>query len=488
MHTNDGPWTVPEDLRRANGVLTLGAGGRASGWSASLMAYDGRWTSTDQIPQRLVDAGTYQGRPFGRFDSLDPTDGGQTRRLSLSGEWHCQTGAEATRVAAYAIDYRLDLFSNFTYALERPAQGDQFSQQDRRQVYGVSASHAFEHALGPLSARSELGLQLRHDRIRVGLFDTVARAVTATTRDDKVRESLLSAYGQTAVELAPWLRGIVGVRADGLWGDVDSLSNSANSGHSADQLLSPKLSLVFGPWARTELFFNAGRGFHSNDVRGTTTTVDPKTGDPVDTVPGLVAARGLELGARTEWIPGLQSSLALWRLDFDSELVYVGDAGATEPNRPSARRGVEWNNRWIPRPWLLVDADLAWTHARFRGNDPAGNRIPNAVDKVASLAVTARDLGPWAASLQWRHLGSGALVEDNSVRSNPSPTANLRISRKLGRDGELTLDVFNLFDRQVNDIEYYYESQLPTEAGPVADRHLHPAEPRTLRLTLRLGF
>jgi hypothetical protein len=488
LHTNDGPWTVPEDLRRANGVLTLGAGGRASGWSASLMAYDGRWTSTDQIPQRLVDAGTYQGRPFGRFDSLDPTDGGQTRRLSLSGEWHCQTGAEAMRVAAYAIDYRLDLFSNFTYALERPAQGDQFSQQDRRQVYGVSASHAFEHALGPLSARSELGLQLRHDRIRVGLFDTVARAVTATTRDDKVRESLLSAYGQTAVELAPWLRGIVGVRADGLWGDVDSLSNSANSGHSADQLLSPKLSLVFGPWARTELFFNAGRGFHSNDVRGTTTTVDPKTGDPVDTVPGLVAARGLELGARTEWIPGLQSSLALWRLDFDSELVYVGDAGATEPNRPSARRGVEWNNRWIPRPWLLVDADLAWTHARFRGNDPAGNRIPNAVDKVASLAVTARDLGPWAASLQWRYLGSGALVEDNSVRSNPSPTANLRISRKLGRDGELTLDVFNLFDRQVNDIEYYYESQLPTEAGPVADRHLHPAEPRTLRLTLRLGF
>ena len=215
---------------------------------------------------------------------------------------------------------------------------------------------------------------------------------------------------------------------------------------------------------------------------------DPKTGDPVDKVPGLVASRGFEVGARTEWIPGLQSSLALWKLDFNSELVYVGDAGATEANRPSTRRGVEWNNRWIPLRWLLVDADLAWTHARFSDDNVAGNRIPNAVDKVGSVAVTARDLGPWSASLQWRYLGSGALIEDNGVRSNASLTTNLRVSRKLWRDAELTLDVFNLFDREVNDIEYYYESQLAGESAPVADRHVHPAEPRTVRLTLKVGF
>ena len=217
-------------------------------------------------------------------------------------------------------------------------------------------------------------------------------------------------------------------------------------------------------------------------------SVDPRTGDPVDKVPGLVAARGYELGARTEWIPGLQSSLALWKLNFDSELVYVGDAGATEPNRPSTRHGVEWNNRYVPLPWLLVDADLAWTHARFADDDPAGRRIPNAVDKVASLAVTARDLGPWSASVQWRYLGSGALIEDNSVRSSPSLTTNLRVTRQLWRGTELTLDAFNVFDRKVNDIEYFYESQLPGEAAPVADKHVHPAEPRTLRLTLKFSI
>lgn len=481
MH-NDGPWTVPEHLRKANAVLTLSSGTRAEGWSGSLMAYDARWTATDQIPERLLQAD--------RFASLDPSDGGRTRRQSLSGEWHRNADGTATRLAAYVIDYRLALYSNFTYALERPDEGDQFSQQDDRRVFGASASHAFAHTLGGFPARSEIGLQLRQDRIRVGLFDTVQRQLSATTRDDRVRQAQAGVYGQTSVEWAPWLRSIVGLRADQAHFRVDSLSNAANSGTASDHLLSPKLALVLGPWAKTEFFFNAGRGLHSNDARGTTATVDPKSGDAVDRVPGLVAARGRELGLRTEAVPGLQSSLALWQLDFDSELVYVGDAGATEANRPSTRRGLEWNNRWIPRPWLLVDADLAWTHARFADADPAGQRIPNAVDKVASLALTLRELGPWSGSLQWRYLGSGALVEDDSVRSAPSLTTNLRVSRRLGDRAELTLDVFNLLDRRLNDIEYLYESRLPSDPpGSVwTGKHVHPAEPRTLRVTLRLGF
>ena len=448
------------------------------------MAYGARWDATDQIPQRAIDAG------LDRFASLDPSDGGNTRRSSLSAEWHRRDGRSATQVAAYAIDYQLQLFSNFTYALERPATGDQFAQQDSRRVFGLSASHAVDHTLGGLAARSELGLQLRHDRIRVGLFDTQARQTLATTRDDQVRQTQLGLYGQTSAELAPWLRGIVGLRADQARFRVHSFSQAANSGSASDHLLSPKLSLIFGPWRKTEFFVNAGRGFHSNDARGTTARLDPKTGAPVDPVPGLVPARGMELGARTEWLPGLQSSVALWKLDFDSELVYVGDVGATEPNRPSTRRGVEWNNRYTPLPWLLLDADLAWTQARFADADPAGPRIPQAVGKVASVSVTARQLGPWSASLQWRYLGPAALTEDGSERSRASLTSNLRLSRTWGpgQRTEVTLDVFNLLNRQVSDIEYFYPSQRPGELAPVADRHVHPAEPRTLRLSLRQAF
>ena len=487
---NDGPWTVKEGLHRVNGVLTASAGTTAQGWQASLMAYDASWTATDQIPQRLIDAGVYQGRPFGRFDTLDASDGVNTSRVSASGQWQRQSAdGSATKMSAYAMRYRLQLWSNFSYALDRPAAGDQFMQQDKRSIVGLAASHALDHVLAGLPARSELGLQLRHDRVQVGLFDSLARQTTGTTRDDALRQTLIGVYGQTAVELSPWLRSIVGLRVDQLRTRVDARSLAANSGTARGSQWSPKLSLIAGPFSKSEVFFNAGRGFHSNDARGTTARLDPRNpGQAVDAVPPLVASRGLELGGRSELIPGLQSSLAIWRLDFDSELVYIGDAGATEASGASRRRGVELNNRWAPTGWLLVDADLAWTHGRFVN----GDRIPNAVDKVASLAASLRDLGPWSASLQWRYLGAGALTADNSQRSTPTLTTNLRISRSLapawGKDSAISLDVFNLADRRVNDIQYFYPSQLPGEAAPVADRHVHPAEPRTLRLTLRLGY
>ena len=476
---NDGPWTVPEDLRRINGVFTASAGTAARGWSASVMGYSGRWTSTDQVPQRALDDGS-----LSRFDSLDPSSGGKTSRYSLSGEWHNNDGLGSSKISAYAQRYTLDLFSNFTYALERPLDGDQFEQKDERNVYGLKASRAFDHSLGGLNLRTEFGVQLRHDRIRVGLFDSAQRERRATTREDEVLETLAGVYGQSAIEFTPMLRAVLGLRADALRISVNALTDARNSGSARDTQVSPKLSLIAGPFAKTEFFFNTGRGFHSNDARGTTAAFDPRTGAPVDRVPGLVASQGYELGARTEALPGLQSSLALWKLNFDSELVYVGDAGTTEPSEASRRYGVEWNNRYTPLPWLLLDADFAWSHARFVN----GDRIPNAVDQVASVAATARELGPWSASLQWRYLGSGALIEDNSVRSKSSLTTNLRVSRSFGKNVEATLDVFNLFDREVNDIQYFYESQLFTENAPVADRHVHPAEPRGLRLTLRVAF
>ena len=476
---NDGPWTVPEDLTRINGVATASSGTRARGWSASLMGYDADWTSTDQVPRRLIDSGA-----IGRFDSLDPTSGGDTSRYSLSGEWHDNGEQGNSKVSAYAMRYRLGLYSNFTYQLERPPQGDQFRQKDERWVYGLKASHAFSHALAGLDARSEFGLQARHDRIDLGLYDTVARQVTAVTREDRVNQTLVGAYGETGVSFTPLLRGVFGLRADYFNADVDSLRLPANSGSTSDVLWSPKLSLIAGPVAMTEFFFNAGRGFHSNDARGTTARIDPKSQEPVEQVPALSASTGYELGARTEWLPGLQSSVALWWLDLDSELVYVGDAGATEASGASERRGVEWNNRYIPVPWLLFDADLAWSRARFDN----GDRIPNSVDRVASVAATVRDLGPWSASLQWRYLGSGALIEDNSVRSDSAITTNLRISRQFGPKAELTLDIFNLFDRDADDIQYFYESRVAGEPGPVADKHIHPNEPRLLRLALRVSL
>jgi len=488
LMNTDGPWTVPERVRKASGLVTISGGTRSQGWHVSALAYRSRWTATDQVPQRLIDAGSLQGRPFGRFDSLDPSTGGESQRRSLSGEWHADGTAGRTQVSAYTIGYDLDLYSNFTYALDRPAEGDQFRQTDRRQVLGADLQHTFGHDLGAFPARTVLGLQARRDRIRVGLFDSVARRVTATVREDEVRQAQWGLFVQSSLELRPDLRAVLGLRADTLRARVDARTLPANGGRAGGSQLSPKFSLVWSVTPKTELHLNSGRGFHSNDARGLTARADPRTGEPVDRVPALVPLDGVEIGLRTEAIRGLQSSVVAWGLRSASELVYIGDAGSTEASLGSRRRGIEFSNRWQPAAWLLVDADFAFSHARLDD----GSRIPNAVDRVASVAGTLKSPGGWATSLQWRYLGAGALVEDNSVRSIPSSTVNLRVTRPLGPvrgvRASVTLDVFNLLDRRVNDIQYFYESRLPGEGAAVADRHVHPAEPRNLRLTLQASF
>jgi outer membrane receptor protein involved in Fe transport len=185
----------------------------------------------------------------------------------------------------------------------------------------------------------------------------------------------------------------------------------------------------------------------------------------------------------------LQSSLALWRLRLASELLFIGDAGDTEASRASKRSGVEWTNYWKLQRWLLLDLNFAASKARFSVDDPAGNHIPGSIDKVASMGLTVTDWQGWFGALQWRYFGPRPLVEDNSQRSAATSLAYLRLGRQIDKNLRLSLDIFNLFDRKVSDIDYFYASRLRGEPlGGVNDLHFHPVEPRTLRATLQLNF
>ncbi len=496
---NDGPWVSPEKFHRVNGVLrfSFDAGGLAQ--SITAMGYSAGWNATDQVPQRAVAAGT-----IGRFGTLDPSDGGNTSRYSLS-YTAARTDADgAFRLNAYAIRSRLNLYSNFTFFLEHPADldpaaiaGDQFEQAERRSVFGLATSRSWNGTLGGRETTTTVGLQVRHDRIGpLGLYSTVARDRVETTQESRVRETSVGVYVENTLQWTPWLRSVAGLRADRYAVDVSS-SIAENSGRRHASIASPKLSLIFGPWQKTEYFVNAGTGFHSNDARGMTASVFAKADEngvrpPADPARPLVRSKGFEVGVRTEWVPGLQSSLSLWRLGLGSELVFVGDAGETEASRASRRQGIEWNNHWIAAPWLLFDVDLAISRARFTEADPdptVGNRIPGSVDRVASIGATVTDLGPWFGQFQWRYLGPRPLIEDNSRRSKATALAYLRVGYRVNRDVRLALDVFNLFDREASDIDYYYASRLKGEpAGGIADIHSHPVEPRSFRLSLTANF
>jgi outer membrane cobalamin receptor len=484
LYHNDGPFVHPDDYRKINAVVRYGEGNAANGFNVTAMAYQAKWNSTDQIPQRALNSGLISNR----FDAIDPTDGGNSHRYSLSSAWQKTNETNSTKVNAYVIAWELNLFSNFTYFLDDPVNGDQFNQPDRRTTTGLNASHTWQAPWGGKESENTVGVQFQNDNIFNGLYSTKARQRLSTTRQDHTVESSVGVYLENSTKWLEKFRTVAGLRTDLYHFDVKS-NLAANSGKVSAHMTSPKLSLIFGPWAKTEYYLNLGSGFHSNDARGTTITVEPKTGNPADKVTPLVRSKGYEGGVRTAIIPGLQSSLSIYQLDFDSELVFAGDAGTTQAGRPSRRTGFEFANFYKPTNWLTIDADVAFAKARFRDNDPVGSRIPGAVEGVASLAIAIDNLGPYFGALQFRYFGPRPLIEDNSVRSKSTALVNGRIGYKLSPKMRVELEGFNLLDKRASAIDYYYTSRLPGEtAAGVADTHLHPIESRSFRLSLVVGF
>ena len=480
---NNGPYVNPDNYRKLNGVLRFAEGDDSNGFNLSAMLYSAKWNSTDQIPSRAVGTALLPTR----FSTIDTSDGGNAYRASLSGAWQRSGADSVTKVNAYVVQNKLDLFSNFTYFADDPVNGDQFAQPDRRVTSAVNISHRWlQRGLGQKTDFA-VGLQLQNDNIFNGLYNTKARQRLATTREDHIIETSAGAFAEAGTRWNETFRSVLGLRADRYRFKVAS-DNALNAGTAQDGIVSPKLSLIFGPWAKTEFYANAGRGFHSNDARGTTIGVDPKSGDAVDKVSPLVRSSGMELGLRSEIIRGLQSAVSVYRLDFDSELVFVGDAGTTEAGRPSRRVGIEFSNYYKPYDWLTIDADLAFARARFREPDAIGNRIPGAVEGVASLAIAIDNLGPWFGALQLRYFGPRPLIEDNSVRSRSTTTLNGRLGYRFNRKMHLELEGFNLLNRKDSAIDYYYASLLPGEAAPVDDIHFHPIESRSFRVTLTMNF
>lgn len=475
---SNGPWDLDEDLEKVNGLVKLSHGSRDEEWSLGLSFYHADWNATDQVPQRAIDSGLID-----RFGAIDPTLGGRTTRIGLT----FNGAAGATDWTAYALFYDFRLTSNFTYFLEDPIDGDQFQQRDRRGVFGGRIRHRIDTELGTMPVTFTLGADARYDLIgKVGLYHSVAGTRTSTVREDRVDEYSGALFGQAELTLTPRLRMMLGLRGDLYGYDVRS-DLSANDGDGSDGLLAPKAALAWRATDHLELYANYGESFHSNDVRGAAISVDPATGDPADKVGVLVRARGGEVGGRVE-LGNFTASLVGYWLKLGSELVFVGDGGATEPNDASRRYGAEATLFWRPLPWLAFDASGGLTHARFRGVASGENRIPNAVSEVLAAGANIDLPGGLSGSIRLRHFGAAPLIEDDSARSKPTTLVNMGAYYRFGA-ARIGLDILNLFGAKDADITYYYASRLtgePTEG--VEDYHIHPVEPRQVRLSLRYSF
>ena len=474
----NGMFVLDQDVRKYNGLLKYTGEIAGIPSQLTLTAYDSEWISTNQVPQRALTSGQID-----RFGFIDPDLGGQSHRYSLSGrfelgEWD---------LTAYASAYYMSLINNPTYSLNDPINGDEFEQEDERVLFGGSLVRQSRFEIMGLKAAGLFGAEVRVDDVQeLNLFNTRSRLRYGSVREDSARELSLSTYAESEFALSENLRLTIGLRADHIRFDVEAL-RAENSGTESDALLQPKFGLAYRLSDSLELYANYGHGFHSNDVRAAVNRIDPVTGEDTEAQDILVEGRGGEIGFRYDNLKGFNISLTAFELATDSELVFVGDAGTTEPSDPTRRSGVELNAFYSISERLVIDLSAARARGHFRGLPDGANSITDAHENVAAAGLTYVGTQGVTASLRVRYFGDAALTEDESVMKENSTLINAGVSYSAGA-WEMGIDVLNLLDAEDDDIAYFFESRLPGEVEAMEDIHFHPSNPRVIRAMLRYSF
>ncbi len=434
--------------------------------------HQGQWNASGEIPFRAVTDGT-----IGRFGSIDPSEGGNTKRATGRLQYHYDTTSGGRFFAdAYGMYYNLNLFTNFTFFLNDEENGDGINQQDRRTMFGGNLGYRQAGEFFGIPSAATVGFQLRNDTIpNIRLGTQTKRNPTGTIIQSAVEEASYSPFLKLEFQPLSWMRLAGGVRADYFTFDVRNTCGTCPeqpAGRKDSDQVSPKVNLILGPWANTELFANWGIGFHSNDARSTV----------VDASTPLARAQGAEVGIRSKpWGPDRVELIAtFWTLNLASELVFVGDEGTTEARGPTQRYGVEVAARgqlWGP---LYFNSSFTWTHAQFEN----GDAIPLAPELTAYAAAILRWPEGLSSQLQATYLGVRPLTEDRRINA-PSwidfdLTERYLIPLKLPHGHlEAILFIQNLFNTNWEQATFAFTSRLPNEpSGGVQDIHFVPGNPR----------
>ena len=480
LHTTDGPFDDPQDLRRMNlfGKILrpFGSDGK---FALSGAVYDGSWNASGQIPERAIASGLLD-----RFGSVDPSEGGRSQRYALSGAWNWRPGATSeASVNVFAVDYTLDLVSNFTFFADDPVNSDGIEQVDRRRYYGAGATRRWVGVVGNTILATTVGGSTRFDDADVSLFHQRERERLAVVNDATVREGSASVFVQEETTVHPRLRLVGGLRYDAFRFDVESHlppgTGSVESGRTTETILQPKAAVIVSLPAETDLFLDYGVGFHSNDARS---TVVNESG-----IPSLPRTAGFEIGARSRpeaWGGRVELAAALWRLDVENELVYVGDAGGTDVRGRSRRRGLDFTARARLARRLWADLDAAWSHAEFV---ETGDPVPLAPVRVLAAGVTSQFPRGFEGALRARHIADRPAEETGTFIAKGYTVLDARLALNHG-PLEYALEIFNLTDTDFREAQFYNVSRLPNEPAPVGDIHLTPGVPRSFRFDISWRF
>lgn len=478
LNTFNGPFESPQNFNRINlmGKYNLT---NNSGNKISLMAshFQSKWDASGQIPQRAVDAGF-----ISRFGAIDDTEGGNTSRTNISVNHFKRISDNKTlKTNAFYSHYDFELYSNFTFFLEDPVNGDQIVQQEDRNIFGFQT--VFNDTKS-LSKNDDLdisaGLGLRYDDVNdVGLFRTKNRKEIL----ERLAFGNVDQINSFGFVNADWTLGDFKInpslRLDYFKFDYeDFLSETYVNQSESKAFVSPKLNLFYNPSKDIQFFIKSGIGFHSNDAR----VVIANQGEDI-----LPAAYGMDVGVGYKILDNLFLNSTLWVLYLEQEFVYVGDAGVVEPSGKTVRKGIDLGFRYEPLEWLYLFNDFNYTRARSIEVASGEDYIPLAPEITLTGGVSFKNMGNFSGGINYRFIGDRPANENYSITAEGYFVTDLNVNYTY-RNLVFGIIVENLFDSQWNETQFATESRLFNEPNSVEEIHFTPGTPFFLRAKVTVNL
>lgn len=469
----DGPFESPQNFDRFNifGKYT-GNISETDRIGISLSHFESTWDASGQIPQRAVNSGL-----ISRFGAIDDTEGGTTNRTNFLINYDKKLSSNASiKNSFFYSTYDFTLFSNFTFFLEDPVNGDQIKQEENRTLFGVKSEYTRKFTDGEWNA----GISLRKDQSNNNeLSRTLNRQETLENIQlGDVNETNIGAFLNANFEFGKWTINPA-LRVD--YFDFqynDFLQTNYETQSETKAILSPKLNFLYNYSDNFQAYVKTGKGFHSNDTR----VIIAQNGKEI-----LPAAYGFDVGFIWKPIPELIVNTAYWQLHSEQEFVYVGDAGIVEPSGKSRRQGIDLSIRYQPFNWLFWNIDTNYTHARAIDEPSGADYIPLAPDFTLSSGLNVQFDNGFLGGIKLRHIKDRPANEDNSIIAEGYTVVDLNLGYNWKNLG-FGLQIQNLFDTEWNETQFATESRLQNESQSVEEIHFTPGVPFFAKASITYRF
>jgi len=473
-YTN-GPTINKQNFNRFNlfGKYNVAITGRTQ-LSTSLSAFKSNWDASGQVPTRAVEDGMID-----RFGSIDPSEGGKTERYNVNVILaHHFTDNTVWENQAYFSRYMFSLYSDFTFFLNDPVNGDEINQSESRNIFGISSKLTKKHIYNNWTLTSIYGTGVRADATdNSKLAHVVKRGFLENIKLGDINETNGFVYAQQQAAFGKWFID-AGIRFDYLYFNYFDKLHTLQKLSQGKSIISPKLNIQYTVNKELQLYVKAGKGFHSNDTR----VVVQNSGRQI-----LPAAYGGDIGFILKPSDKLLLNIAAWYLYLDQEFVYVGDDGNIQPSGKTRREGVDIIARYQLTNRLFANINLNFTKPRAIGLSKGEDYIPLAPTASSTGGIFYKVKYGLNGSLSYRYIKNRPANEDNSIVAKGYFIADASINYTQP-NYEIGLAFENLLNTKWNEAQFATESRLRNEPAPITELNFTPGTPFFARVKFAVFF